>query len=541
MARNKRSSRGRGGRSSRSSSGVAMKFSLATSLVVAGAMLVFTPILYTMVAGVLSDEIDEAGVLASRAMAAVDLGAWKLYDQTVLEGQEEQYAYVAVQPTLKKEQIDPFKAQRDANKVRAASIADSKGTKILDAAILDFDKKRVINGQGAIRFTPSGRAREIDGVIINEGKYDLGGKKTGARTYTAPIRNAKGEVSGYAVVALSESKIGKTLRRLLTLMALVAVIFVGLGLVVSWMVAQKITRPILALTEDIEIVAEGDLEHRTHATSQDEIGAMARTFDRMTQNLLAASELERKQAAQEHAMGIATQVQESLFPKVMPQAEGYEFAADVKVAHGVSGHYYDTVELDNGDILFALGSASGGGMAGALVVTMGRSLVKAVAESESSPAAALRKVNRMLAPDLRRGMYVSVLLVLLKPSAGKAVVANAGHPPLMVIRGNEAQNFHCDGIALGFDKGPVFDRTIKDTELEIQVGDRLVLLTRSMLEVKNPQGEQLGEKRLMQAMGKESRKNSQVFIPMVMHALQEFQGDEAHDEDLALLTIKRLS
>lgn len=500
----------------------------------------FTPLVYTTVKRVLSDEIDEAGMQAVRAMAAVDYRCWKVLHHTVLEGREAEFADGKA-PRIHHTEMEEFRQQRDANRARAKSIADAVGTKVLDAVILDRRKTQVINGRGTISLTPIGAEREFDNVTIQRGLYELKGQTTPARTYTMPIRTVGDVHAGFAVVALSEEKIGETLTKLLGLIIVLAIMFIVLGLIISWVVAQRITQPILDLTRDIEIVADGNLKHRTRAHTSDEIGVMASAFDDMTVSLLEAQELERKQASQEHEIGVARQVQEALFPDELASIQGYDCAGHSDLAGAIGGNYYDVLPLEDGTTLLVVASASGAGVPGAMVVTMARSLVKAVSETVSSPAALLRIVNRLLAPDLRRGMYVTMLLVLIDPKENSVRVANAGHPPLLMIPrgGAKAEPVHLDGIALGFDKGPVFDRAMQDTTVELESGDRLVLCTRSLFEVGNEAGEAVGEARLQALFAKESERESPAFVDGIMKTLARFRGDAPLEKDLVLLSIRR--
>ena len=262
----------------------------------------------------------------------------------------------------------------------------------------------------------------------------------------------------------------------------------------------------------------------------------------MTQNLLAAQVLEKKQAAQEHELNVAQEVQQALLPEELPSPEGYDCSATARNVDAIGGNYYDFLTLPDGARMIVLASASGSGIPAALVMTMARSLVQAVMSQVDSPAEALRRVNAFLAPDLRRGMYVSVLLLRLDPVSGQVTFANAGHHPLLCCRrgAQVAEAIHADGIALGFDKGPIFNRTIRDEVFSLDVGDRLMLCTRSMFETLNAGGEEIGEDVLYRVFARESAKNSRVFIPMVMHALEEARQGAAAAEDIALLTVKRL-
>ncbi|PIQ83975.1 MAG: hypothetical protein COV75_04720, partial [Candidatus Omnitrophica bacterium CG11_big_fil_rev_8_21_14_0_20_63_9] len=60
-----------------------------------------------------------------------------------------------------------------------------------------------------------------------------------------------------------------------------ALLAVGLGAVM----AGTIARPVMRLAQDAKIVGSGQLSHRTSVTSGDEIGELARAFNRMTEDL----------------------------------------------------------------------------------------------------------------------------------------------------------------------------------------------------------------------------------------------------------------
>jgi serine phosphatase RsbU (regulator of sigma subunit) len=175
-----------------------------------------------------------------------------------------------------------------------------------------------------------------------------------------------------------------------------------------------------------------------------------------------------------------------------------------------------------------------------MVVTMARSLLKALAPAENSPAELLRKVNRLLAPDLRRGMYVSALLVRADPAGGRLLVANAGHHPLLLCRkgAQKAEPFHSDGIALGFDKGPVFDRTIKDRDLSVAAGERVLLCTRSIFATKDAAGNEVGEERVYSLFAKQSAQKSSDFVEATLMALETFREGAQAKEDITFLTLR---
>ena len=96
---------------------------------------------------------------------------------------------------------------------------------------------------------------------------------------------------------------------------LVTGLFVGAA-IIAW-VSQKITRPIQALRQDAAIIGAGNLEHRTHVSTGDEIEELATEFNKMTialQNSYATLEQKVEQRTKEISAlySVTTSVNESL-------------------------------------------------------------------------------------------------------------------------------------------------------------------------------------------------------------------------------------
>ncbi len=99
------------------------------------------------------------------------------------------------------------------------------------------------------------------------------------------------------VVKMDRSEAFGPVNRLLGYMAIIIGVAVGLVLVVSYSLATSLTRPLRKLTDTAEEVSAGDLSRRSSINRGDEVGTLAKAFDRMADDLVGAREnLERKVA-----------------------------------------------------------------------------------------------------------------------------------------------------------------------------------------------------------------------------------------------------
>lgn len=530
--------------------GVAVKFAVAISAILIAFMAMFVMVVSRDLETALNEEIDSAGVAAARALALPEYYTWNSFHRSLAGTSyaqfEEEVARgdkVVPQGALTKTQYDRFEKRRADNQKRLERIL-TRDDRILNALIYSPDRTKFslqAGGDASLTFVGTPQP-DREGVKIEYGTFRKGQANTvGARQYSAPIIADDGGAEGWATIVLSEKSISEKLAATQNHLAMLALVLIAIGVGVAFFMGRQITLPITQLTSDVEVIAKGDLEHHPRISTKDEIGVLGRTIERMARSLSAAQESEIEHAKQKHQLQVALEIQANLFPKELPFIPGYDVAAHYQAGPEVGGDYYDVMVLPDGRWLMMVAAASGKGIPAAMLTTMARSFITALAEREKSPQELLKAVNRLLSPDLRRGMYVTALMCLLDPKTGKIVFTNAGHNPLIYYSGEQkkVRSLHSDGIALGFDKGPVFDRTLREVEVELKVGDRIVLATPGLFGIKNADGQELGEARFYELVEREAGKDSNAFCRLVSHTVEKFGESGWMETDVTFVTLQR--
>lgn len=360
--------------------------------------------------------------------------------------------------------------------------------------------------------------------------------------FTMPNPKGGADLKGQAITVLSSEKIDEVKSQ--NNMSIATVILAGLvvGIGVAFFFSAFITKPISQLVSDIEMVAKGNLEHRTLVRSNDEIGLLAHTFDVMTRNLNMAHKSEVENRAREHELGIAQEIQANLLPKKIPQIAGYDLGCFYLPSKEVGGDYYDYIQIDENHLGLIVADVSGKGVPGSMVMTMARSLIRYEAQNNLDPVDTFIKVNRILAQDIRRGMFVTAMYLILDTRTGKMKVASAGHNPMVVFRDKtkKVEEINPNGIALGFDKGPIFERTIKAEELQLFKGDRLALYTDGVVEAMSPDNEEFGEEKFYQLCELHSHLTSSQYINLIVKELDKHRADAQQSDDITISTLKLL-
>jgi serine phosphatase RsbU (regulator of sigma subunit) len=323
----------------------------------------------------------------------------------------------------------------------------------------------------------------------------------------------------------------------------ILVILVGAG--VSVLVANQVSQPLEAIVEDVRHISSGDLNHRTRSKGASEITTLARSIDKMTSNLRQAQETELELSIREREVEVAGEVREALLPKSTPVVAGYELGAAHLQSRELGGDFHDFIELPDdprGRVGLLVCDVSGKGLPGALVGATARSYLRAELRRGADVKDSFHFLNRQLVQDVRRGMYVTALYLLLDPAEGIATVACAGHKiPLVryTAADGKVRLIQPEGIALGFDQGPVFERSLDVQQVPLEPGDRLVLANTATVGLTNAAGVELGEKPFYKQVMALGGQPTDVFLSRIKAALAKYAGAAALPSDVAIVTVRR--
>jgi sigma-B regulation protein RsbU (phosphoserine phosphatase) len=248
------------------------------------------------------------------------------------------------------------------------------------------------------------------------------------------------------------------------------------------------------------------------------------------------SDVERKML--DHELAIAEELQANLLPRKVPQIPGYDVSAYYRPSREVGGDYYDFIEIDADHLGILVADVSGKGIPGSIVMTETRALVKSEAVRTLSPAETLTRVNRVLYHDIKRGMFVTVYYAILQLQKALLTCVSAGHNPMVLWRkaSNTCHLVNPNGLALGIDKGPLFDKTLKEQKIQLFKGDRFALYTDGVIESMNRNSEQFGQNRFYLRVKQLADKSSSEFLSLLVSELEAHQGDAPQHDDITIVT-----
>jgi len=243
----------------------------------------------------------------------------------------------------------------------------------------------------------------------------------------------------------------------------------------------------------------------------------------------------------DHDLEIARDIQRILLPSEAPAIDGFQISGINVPARQVSGDYFDYIRVDDERLGVAIADVSGKGVPASLIMAICRSVLRAEAARNPSPADVLRRVNRQLYPDIKEDMFISMAYLILDHHRDSITLARAGHdaPLLYKQQSQTVTPVKSPGMVVGIDSGNVFDRLTVDFAISLERDDCLVLYTDGVTETLNAEGDEFGLDRVIQTVRARANDGAQAIVKKIIQDVRDFTGSLPQNDDITLIAIRK--
>ncbi len=265
------------------------------------------------------------------------------------------------------------------------------------------------------------------------------------------------------------------------------------------------------------------------SVSRDILHAIATEAATLVEN---ASMLQAEQAAQlmRKEMEIASAIQQRIIAQELPQFPYARLAAKTVQCTEVGGDFYDVIPVKDGFVAI-VADVSGKGMSSALLASIIQGMMYAQITSGASLVDTVQSVNAFLCARVSGEKYVT-LIVLRYGDGGAVEFVNAGHVLPIVCGPHGATRRIPDGDVPA---GLIADATFHAIKFQMEVQERIVLISDGISEAENGAEEEFGAQALMPYLFAAEP------ITSIFAAVNHFcEGALPHD-DRTMLTVERLS
>lgn len=359
---------------------------------------------------------------------------------------------------------------------------------------------------------------------------------------SAPVF-VKGKRWGAFRVGLSMKKTEKTIsdlkRKLILMMSVllfVSVIFISL-------ITESMMKPLDMLHDVAEKVARGDLSCQISVKSKDEIGDLARSFNKMTEDLKHyIKDLEESTKAKERIQSelmIANQIQTSMLPRIFPafpNNKEFDIYAIMDPAKEVGGDFYDFFLIDKDKLCLIIGDVSGKGVPAALFMVICKILIKREALQGIPPEKIMYNVNNILCPDNDTCMFATVFCAILNINSGELQIVNAGHNTPLLLTENKEFEFYKTKVNTFI--GAMENINFVPAKTILKCNDIIFLYTDGVTEAMNINNELFSEERLKNILVKYKNESIEQIVQKVRAEVAAFANGAEQSDDITILALK---
>jgi serine phosphatase RsbU (regulator of sigma subunit) len=250
---------------------------------------------------------------------------------------------------------------------------------------------------------------------------------------------------------------------------------------------------------------------------------------------LALTEETAKRRLLDRELELAHDIQMGMLPRAFPERPEVDVAAALQPARSVGGDLYDVVA--EGDRVWLLvGDVSGKGVGAALFMAVTKTLFRALAPAAASVAAAVGRVNRELARDNDRAMFVTAFAARLDVATGELEYVNAGHNP--TYRLEAGGGVTPLGGAVNPALGAVEGREYQASTARLRPGDLVLMYTDGVVEARNASGEEWSAPRLESYLGGCGGASADAVVRGLLGRVEDFAGDTPQYDDLTVLALR---
>lgn len=262
--------------------------------------------------------------------------------------------------------------------------------------------------------------------------------------------------------------------------------------------------------------------------------------DRLLADPLATfclSDLDKaQQKLLEDDLNLASKIQNKLLPENNIKHGGYEISYHYSPAGPVSGDYCDIVLSKNNieEIFFILGDITGKGIAASMLVSHLHALFHSLIDLNLPLVKLMERANRLFCESALYSHFVTLICGKLN-GGGEVEICNAGHCLPILIRKDGIVPLDSNGLPLGLFHQSEY--TVSKFYLDRE--ESIFIYSDGLSEARRDE-EEFGVERINRIASLNYYSQPVEIINYFKSSLNEFIGNSTGQDDLTLMSIKRM-
>lgn len=385
----------------------------------------------------------------------------------------------------------------------------------------------------------------------------------------------------YLAISLPKAVLGHITWQIAQLILLFgSIILLSVFALLHTFLFRLVAKPLHEIILATKQLGKKDFNVRLKMQRQDELGILAKSFDKMVQHLAShqqqlqtyamrleneaqqltqlnqqlKTEMSERQKAQTEKeqllienmqmsaeLDIARRLQQLILPKsteikTIPQLE---IATLMEAAAEVGGDYYDVLQ-HQGMIKIGIGDVTGHGLESGILSLMVQTAVRTLLISEQhDPIQFLSILNKTVFANIQRMGIDKELTLLMLDYHCNTLRVSGQHEQVIVVRKGKLELLDTDelGFPIGLEED--IEHFVSYKEVELNEGDVVILYTDGITEAENKHGEYYGLERMCHIISQYWRKTSIDICQAIVNDVESFIDGYEILDDITLIVMKQ--
>jgi phosphoserine phosphatase RsbU/P len=242
-----------------------------------------------------------------------------------------------------------------------------------------------------------------------------------------------------------------------------------------------------------------------------------------------------EQRALEDDLHLASQIQAGLLPSRDLVHHGWRTAYAYHPHGVVSGDYCDLVPTRDGALYFLLGDVTGKGVAASMLMSHLQAMLRTLIGVGLPLPEIMERANRLFTESTLPMHYATLVCGRAMPD-GHVEIANAGHPPPVLLGSGTTAHVDATGLPLGMWYGQRFGVV----QIDVARGETLVFCTDGLIETEDAAGGAYGFDRFIDVASRSLDREPSDLVQTCIDDVGCFRSGAARLDDLTLLALRRL-
>lgn len=347
---------------------------------------------------------------------------------------------------------------------------------------------------------------------------------------------------------LSESSLSRDISDILKFLLMFFLVAEVVSVFIGVVLTKSITTAVYNLDRGTEIVKRGDFSHRIIVKTDDQLGELAESFNKMIESVQSLMRERVEKERLERELEIAKEVQAQLFPKCSPVIPGLEISGVCLPARTVSGDYFDYLHFTPEIVGVVVGDICGKGISAALLMANLQATLRSHVSSfgsdegqlpgriatDSTVAKMMEHLNRQMFGFTSPNKFASLFSAVFDRRKQNMTYCNAGHNPPILLRSGKIHRLRAGGTVVG-----VFEeaRYVQES-MPLEPGDLMLAYTDGIVEAVNEFGEEFGEERLERLLAREQHLSVETIQDQVIESIVGWSYGQERDDDMTLVVAR---